>query len=160
MLRKISLVIALGCGFALVASAAEVSPERQISSPIGCAAEPAMSWMFSDAPVLTSRGGTGEIGAASCCYSDPCPGWGGYMVSCCAQGCSAWSDRVWCSHTGFIYCPHPCASNGICYEPCSSSDPDCTCTCQQGAQCTDDSDCCGYTCVKESEFAIVGTCSC
>jgi hypothetical protein len=166
MFRKIALVAAVGCCcFAAIASAGETSAEGLSWTPGGgCAAQPAMTRAVLDAAVLTAGGGIGESSTASCCYSDPCPGWGGYMVSCCAQGCSAWNDRVWCSHTGFIYCPDPCADNGICNSSCSY-DPDCqsSCSCPQGSACTDDSDCdcdLGYGVCDKEPWEFLGSCAC
>lgn len=153
-------------GIAAADAAPEPGAEPALATPrSACAAPlvlPALTPAGPGEPQLAAAGGTVDTsGLTPCCYSDYCPGWGSYKVSCCAEGCSAWSDRVWCSHTGFIYCPNPCASNGICHSPCGSSDPDCGggCQCTPSGACTGDDDCCGYTCDKEP-WEIVGECAC
>lgn len=155
----------VAAGEAPVADPAE--PAGPMTS-IGCSA-PAMTPARLDDPMAGAvplTGGSkvdgGGGGQLACCYSDPCPGWGSYKVSCCEEGCSAWSDRVWCHSTGFIYCPDPCADNGICNTSCGS-DPDCTCQCNAGASCSSDDECCGQEgfgfCDKEP-WEIVGSCAC
>jgi hypothetical protein len=168
MLKKLSIVLTLGFCLTGVAMAAEAPAAGPTSvDRLGCSTGASLTLASLGTPEAVPTAG-GEVvfkDATPCCYSDPCPGWGSQGVSCCADGCSAWSDRVWCSHTGFIYCPDPCASNGICNQSCGSSDPDCqSCQCSQGASCFDDSDCdCdlgwGY-CYKEEPFQIMGSCSC
>jgi hypothetical protein len=169
MLKKVSIVLALGLCLTGVATAAELPGDAPTSvDRLGCSAGASLtlaSLGIGDT-VATAGGGIVFGDATPCCYSDPCPGWGSQGVSCCEEGCSAWTDRVWCSSTGFKYCPNPCASNGICYSPCGSSDPDCVfCDCDQGITCFDNSECdpcnLGYGfCDKGTPEAIIGTCSC
>lgn len=107
--------------------------------------------------VLPLAQAIGDIGAAGCCYSDPCPGWGTFKVSCCENGCSAYSDHVWCPSSGDIYCPDPCAFNMICNPSCQY-DPDCEC--HPGLLCFKDSDCRGGYCDIDWELGPPGQCVC
>lgn len=164
MRTKVSISLALGLFFAGVALAAEATgePPTSVERP-ACPAPGSMTLASLGVGDAIPTAGE-QIGAAACCESDPCPATG-EPVSCCEEGCSAWSDRVWCSSTGFIYCPEedPCEQDGQCNTSCGCDDPDCA-ACHQGTSCAADSDCdpCGQGfgfCDKET-WERVGTCSC
>lgn len=156
MSRSLVVLMTLILGVASVGFAAapqeaspRVTPERAPS------AVPALSGiLFGELPLEQAIGG---VGTAGTCYSDPCPGWGSYEVSCSENGCVAYSDHVWCPSSGDKYCPNPCAENGICNQECTD-DPDC---CTNGAPCYDDSNCGGPTYgYCETYFAPRGMCVC
>lgn len=168
MLRTVSIAVAVGFCLAGVATAAEAPGDAPMSvEPSGCSAGGSMTLAsFGLGDAVPTAGGEIVFGDATpCCFSDPCPATG-QPVSCCADGCSAYTDRVWCSTTGWVVCPpdDPCKSDGSCNSTCGCSDPDCG-ACPQGASCFDDSDCdpCnkGFgVCEKDPPFAIEGSCSC
>lgn len=169
MLEKLSIALVLALCLTGAAAASELPAAAPTSADgLGCSAGASLTLAtLGIGEVVPTAGGGIVFGDTTpCCYSDPCPGWSG-GVSCCEEGCSAYTDRVWCSSTGFIVCPNPCAGNGICYSACGSSDPDCvtSCACEQGIECDQDSQCdpCnrGYGfCDRGEPAAIVGTCSC
>lgn len=171
-MRKPLLVLTwtIVCGLALggAAVAQDAGAEAGLATPsVACATASLDLGGFDSAIGTARKGGDGIDGpneATPCCYSDPCPATG-QPVSCCADGCSAYTDRVYCSHTGFIVCDPPCIENGYCNQACGSSDPDCvpSCTCDQGSSCFDDSECdcgLGYGFCDKEAWEILGSCSC
>lgn len=139
--------IVCGLTFGGAAVAQDAGAQADLATPSVVCAIASLDLGGFDSAIATARKGGGGIDGpteAGCCYSDPCPTTGS-RVSCCSSGvCQAGSTWVYCQETGQI---------------------DCSCSCQQGAECTDDSDCnCNQTnpgfCYKEEPFQIVGECSC
>lgn len=152
MYQKVFVAVLLALGTASMALAAV--PSAAIS---GCQTGALPTLAVGFAGVLPLEQALGDVGAAGCCYSDPCPGWGTYKVSCCENGCVAYSDHVWCPSEGDKYCPDPCAFNMIC-NPACASDPDCEC--HHGLLCFKDSDCRGGYCDIDWELGPPGQCVC